>query len=147
MATDSIIANDPNQVAGQLSTAEIEAQVKAELLAELSVDDIRQMIQLAKSGFVKAPNEYPDSFDEYGRNFRRMVHRMAKVAPSTGRIYYEERPMAMSSAEARSMKPPGDYFDPDEKVWILRGVKRARDYPENTVEYWEEKTGPVPAPL
>jgi|SRR5262252_3577332 len=147
MATDSIIANDPDKVAGQMTTAEIEAQVKEELLKELSVDDIRQMIQLAKSGFAKPSHDYPDEFDEYGRNFRRMVHKMAKVAPSTGRIYYEERPMAMSAAEARAMKPPGDYFDIEEKVWILRGSKRQRDYPENTVEYWEEKTGGVPAPL
>jgi hypothetical protein len=144
---DSIIANDPAHVAGQLSTEDIEEEVKRELLKELSVDDIRQMITLAKSGFAKAPNEYPDSFDEYGRNFRRMLHRMTKISPSTGKLYYEDRPMAMSADEARRMKPPGDYFDPDEKVWILRGVKRARDYAENTVEYWEERSGATAAPV
>lgn len=141
---DSIIANDPNKVGAQLSTDDVEAQVKAELLKELSVDDIRSMIAMAKTGFVQAsrPEDYPDSFDEYGRNFRRKLHRMKKVGPS-GATYFEDRPMAASLVEARNMKPPGDYFDPEEKVWILRGVKRARDYPENTVGYWEETNGMV----
>jgi len=139
----SIIANDPNKVSGQSSTDEIEAQVKAELLKELSVDDIRQMINLAKTGFVKDPTDYPDTFDEYGRNFRRKLHRMARVSPSTGKVYYEDRPMAMSAEEARKMRPRGDYFDPDEKVWIIDGVKRQRDYPENTVDYWERTNGAI----
>lgn len=138
----SIIANDPAKVAGQMSTAEIEAEVKAELLRELSVDDIKNMISLAKSGFAKDPTEFPDSFDEYGRNFRRRLHRMQKVGPSGG-TYFEDRPMAFSLEEARRMKPPGDYFDPEEKVWILRGVKRQRDYPENTVGFWEATNGSV----
>src|SRR6516162_9211144 len=103
---DSIIANDPNKVGSQYSAEEIEAQVKAELLKELSVDDIRQMINLAKTGFkVSDPTDYPDTFDEYGRNFRRRLHRMAKVSPSTGKIYYEERKMANSAEEARKMRP------------------------------------------
>jgi len=141
---DSIIANDPSNVVGQLSTEEIEAQVKNELLKELSVDDIRQMIQLAKSGAMHDPTDFPDTFDEYGRNFRRRLHRMIKVSPSTGKNYYEDRPMCATLEEAR--KNNGDYFDNDEKVWILRGVKRQRDYPENTVEYWDEKTGVTEAP-
>lgn len=143
MATEhSTIANDPSKVSGQMSTEELEAEVKAELLKELSVDDIRNMIALAKSGFTKDPTDFPDTFDEYGRNFRRRVHRMAKVGPS-GSVYYEDRPMAASPEEARNMKPPGDYFDPTEKVWILRGVKRQRDYPENTVGFWESTNGQV----
>ena len=141
--SDSIIANDPAKVAGQLSTDEIEAQVKSELLKELSVDDIRSMINLAKTGFVTDPTDYPDRFDEYGRNFRRKLHRMAKISPSTGKLYYEERPMASSAEEARKMRPRGDYFDPDEKVWIIDGVKRQLDYPENTVDFWEKTNGQV----
>jgi hypothetical protein len=143
MPESSIIANDPNHSAGQYSTDEVEAQVKAELLKELSVDDIRQMISLAKSGFSSVRSEdLPDTFDEYGRNFRRKLHRMKKIGPS-GNLYYEDRPMALSLEEARSMKPAGDYFDSEEKVWILRGVKRQRDYPENTVGFWEETNGAV----
>jgi len=144
---DSIIANDPNKVGSQYSAEEVEAQVKAELLKELSVDDIRQMISLAKAGFVShgRPEDFPDSFDEYGRNFRRKLHRMKKVGPS-GNTYYEDRPMASSLEEARNMKPSGDYFDSEEKVWILRGVKRQRDYPENTVDYWNEAES-RPAPV
>jgi hypothetical protein len=67
---------------------------------------------------------------------------MKKVGPS-GNTYYEDRPMASSLEEARNMKPAGDYFDSEEKVWILRGVKRQRDYPENTVGFWEETNGAV----
>lgn len=142
-ASDSIIANDPSRVSGQSSTEEIEAQVKAELLKELSVDDIRQMINLAKTGFAQTPTDYPDTFDEYGRNFRRMLHRMERVSPSTGKHYFEDRPMARSAEEARKMRPVGDYFDIDEKVWIIGGIKRQRDYPENTVDFWESTNGAV----
>lgn len=141
--SDSIIANDPAKVSGQLTTEQVEAEVKAELLKELSIDDIRQMINLAKTGTFQPASDAPDTFDEYGRNFRRMLHRMERVSPSTGKHYFEDRPMARSAEEARKMRPPGDYFDFEEKVWILGGIKRARDYPENTVDFWESTNGAV----
>jgi hypothetical protein len=133
----ALIANNPasDGRTPELVRKEVEDKIKAELLKDLSLEDVRNMIQMVKSGIKPqaGPTEYPDEFDEHGRNFRRMVHKMEMVG-SSGDTYFVERPMALSLEDARKMRPPGDYFDIDEKVWILRGAKRQRDYPENTVE-------------
>ena len=136
----NLVANSP--VAPTQVRRDLEDKIKMELLADLSLEDVRNLVKLIKSGG-KLPvgqEEYPDEFDEFGRNFRRMVHRMEMVG-ANGYSYFDERPMAMSLKEARGMKPPGDFFDIDEKVWILRGIKRQRDYVENTVGYMQSGKG------
>jgi hypothetical protein len=137
-AVSSLIANNPEAPAMPAVRAEIEAEIKAELLKDVSLDEVRELIQFIRGGGLKkasaSPYDAPDEFDEWGRNMRRMVHRMEVTGPSGG-IRIEERPMAMSIKEARESNPPKDFFDIDAKVWILRGVKRQRDYPENTANY------------
>jgi hypothetical protein len=135
----SLVSNSPD-ASTEAVNAEVEAEIKAELLKELSVAEVRQMIDVVKSGAFTNPRDAPDEFDEFGRNFRRMVHKMEVIGPSGGK-YYVERPMANSLVEARKAKPPADFFDIDEQVWILRGVKRQRDYPENTVDGWAQMHG------
>lgn len=132
-AVSSLVANKPETPEEQ--AARLEEAAKAELLKELSLEDVRNLVSMIRNNTLPTSQQsHPDSFDEFGRNFRRMVHRIEKVG-SSGTTYFEERPMALSLQEARSMKPPGDYFDPNEQIWILRGVKRQKDYPENTVDY------------
>lgn len=132
-AVSNLVANKPESPEEEASR--LEEAAKAELLKGLSLEDVRNLVQMVRNNTLPASQQsHTDSFDEYGRNFRRMVHRM-EVVGSSSETYFTERPMANSLVEARNMKPPGDYFDPDEKIWILRGVKRQRDYPENTKEY------------
>src|SRR4029077_2093678 len=120
----SLVANDPNAPQTIKLRQEAEDQLKMELLRELSLDDVRQIVNAVRSGAldqVTHPHDSPDSFDEYGRNFRRMVHRFERVG-SSGKKYIEERPMALSLEDARNQKPPADYFDVNDLVWVLRGV-------------------------
>jgi len=138
---NNLIANSPDDNNASVNE-ELEARMKMELLGDLSLDDIKQVVKAVKSGVLSRPEDQPDSFDEYGRNFRRMVHRMEMVGPS-GHSYWVERPMASSLEEARKQRPPADYFDPNDKCWIWRGIKRQIDYPENTVGFYEETNGKV----
>lgn len=137
-AVSSLIANNPDAPTIPVARAEVEAEIKAELLKDVSLDEVRDLIQFIRGGGLKkatqSPYDAPDEFDEFGRNMRRMVHQMEVTGPS-GATRIEERAMALSLKEARESVPPKDYFDIDNKVWILRGVKRQRDYPENTVDY------------
>lgn len=138
---NSLVANSPD--AANISVnQEIESKMKMELLGDLSLDDIKQVVTAVKSGILNRPEDQPDSFDEYGRNFRRMVHRMEQIGPS-GHKYTVERPMASTLEDARKQRPPADYFDPNDKCWVLRGVKRQIDYPENTVGFYDETSGKV----
>jgi hypothetical protein len=138
---NSLIANSPDSNTSSVNE-ELEARMKMELLGDLSLDDIKQVVKAVKSGILSRPEDQPDSFDEYGRNFRRMVHLVDMVGPS-GSQYKIERPMANSLEEARKQRPPADYFDPNDKCWIIRGVKRTIDYPENTVGFYEQTNGKV----
>ena len=134
----SLVANKPESPAEE--AARLEEAAKAELLKELSLEDVRNLVAMVRNNTLPVSQQsHPDEFDEFGRNFRRMVHKMERVG-SSGTPYFDEVPMANSLEEARKMKPPGDYFDPNEKIWILRGVKRQKDYPENQVGY----TGGMP---
>src|SRR5207244_782260 len=117
-------------------------EMKAELLKELSLDDVRNLVALAKSGATSMGIDAPDSFDEYDRNFGRMVRRVQRMAPG-GALYWEERPIAKTIEEAQKTRK--DYFDGVNKVWIREGKYRERDYPENTVEYWEERSKQIGA--
>lgn len=129
----SLVANKPESPEEERDR--LEQAAKLELLSGLTLDDVRSLVNMVRNNTLPASQQsHPDSFDEYGRNFRRMVHRYQRVGPS-GTVYWDERPMANSLVEARKTKPPADYFDPNDKVWILRGVKRQLDYPENTVQY------------
>jgi len=138
---NSLVSNDPNAPSAIKLREDAENALKAELLKEISLEDVRLIVDAVRSGAIDRvvhPHDSPDTFDEYGRNFRRMVHRYQRVG-SSGRLYWDERPFALSLEEARAQKPPADYFDITDQVWVLRGVKRQRDYPENTVGYWEQK--------
>lgn len=136
----SIVANTPEaQTTTEPSnlSRRAEEMMKAELLKELSLEDIKLMISTIKSGVMTNPQDAPDSFDEYGRNFRRMVH-LLEVPHNNGEGNYTiERPMAKSLVEAR--KENSDYFDIDAKTWILYGTKRQLDYPENTAGYMQKE--------
>lgn len=131
----SLVANNPDEPALPAARAEVEAEIKAELLKDVSLEEVRDLIQFIRGGGLKQQNssqDAPDSFDEFGRNFRRMVHLM-EVTGAAGEVRKVERPMARSLKEAREQN--ADYFDLAEQTWILRGVKRQRDRPENTVGY------------
>jgi hypothetical protein len=132
-AVSNLVANKPESPEEEASR--LEEAAKAELLKGLSLEDVRNLVSMVRNNTLPASQQsHADTFDEFGRNFRRMVHRM-EVVGSSSTPYFDERPMAMSLEEARKTKPPSDYFDPNEQVWILRGVKRQKDYPENTVDY------------
>jgi hypothetical protein len=129
----SLVANKPESPEEERDR--LEQTAKLELLSGLTLDDVRNLVNMVRNNTLPASQQsHSDSFDEHGRNFRRMVHKMQVVGPS-GTVYWDERPMANSIAEARKQKPAADYFDPNDKVWILRGVKRQLDYPENTVSF------------
>jgi len=133
----SLIANNPDAPLIPEARAELEATIKAELLKDVSLEEVRELIQFIRNGGLKraaSPNDHPDEFDEHGRNFRRMVHLMEVTGPS-GEIRRVERPMAATLAEARKMSPPGDFYDINQSTWILYGFKRQRDLPENTVDH------------
>lgn len=136
----SIVSNSPAAQNIDTQRKAVEDELKAELLKELSLDDVRQIITLAKSGTVYS-HDAPDSFDELGRNFHRMVRRV-KIMGTSGE-YWTERPMARNIDEARKEKK--DYYDPVAKVWIRSGYKREMDYPENTVDYWDKQSEKVEA--
>src|SRR4030095_732890 len=131
----SLVANvpeAPNEV-----RAEAEEKIKAELLKDISLEEVRSLVQFIRNGGLNkaaSPHDPPDEFDEYGRNFRRMVHLMDVVGPG-GTVRQEDRPMAPSLKKAREARPHADYFDPDEKIWILYGFKRQKSRPENNVGY------------
>lgn len=129
----SLVANKPESPEEEQSR--LEQAAKLELLSGLTLEDVRNLVNMVRNNTLPASQQsHTDSFDEYGRNFRRMVRRYEAVG-SGGTVYWTERPMANSLVDARKAKPPADYFDPNDKVWILRGVKRQLDYPENTVQY------------
>lgn len=135
---ESIVANTPESVKPESSLMRTRAEemLKAELLKDLSLDDVRLMVQTIKSGVLTNSQDAPDSFDEHGRNFRRMVH-LLEIPHNDGKgSYFIERPMAKSLIDAR--KESSDYFDIDAKTWILYGTKRQLDYPENTAGYMEK---------
>lgn len=128
-----LVANKPESP--EEEQIRLEEAAKSELLKELSLEDVRNLVSMVRNNSIPMSQQsHTDTFDEFGRNFRRMVHKMEMVG-SSSTPYFTERPMALSLDEARKMKPPGDYFDPNDKVWILRGVKRQSDYPENTAGY------------
>lgn len=137
---NSLVANSPGE--NVTVNEELEARMKMELLGDLSIDDIKQVVKAVKSGVLNRAEDQPDSFDEYGRNFRRMVRKVEMIGPS-GNHYWTERPMALSLEDARKSRPPADYFDTNDKCWIIRGSKRTIDYPENTVGFFEETEGKV----
>ena len=133
----ALIANNPDSPLVPAARAEIEAEIKAELLKDVSLEEVRDLIQFIRGGGLKRPqssNDAADEFDEYGRNFRRMVHRM-EVTGISGAVRVIERPMARTLKEARDANPPSDYYDPDEGTWILYGIKRQRNRPENEVGF------------
>lgn len=136
MLDTSIIANTPEITQSVEVKAKAEEALKMELLKELSIDDVRAMILAAKSGAFTNSHDEPDTFDEKGRNYRRMVHKIEVSGPS-GSVHTEERPMAHTLLEAR--KNQSDWYDPDGETWVLYGYKRQADYPENTVGYWENR--------
>jgi hypothetical protein len=141
----SIVANSPEALTNSAGPEELrkdlEDRVKLEILSGLSLEDIRSLVHLVKNGIPPTmQTDYPDEFDEFGRNFRRMVHRIERAGAS-GDNYFDERPMASSLKEARESRPAADYFDPNEKVWILYGFKRQRDYVENTAGYMQTGAG------
>ena len=129
----NLVANKPETP--EQEKERLEEAAKAELLKGLSLEDVRNLVQMVRNNTLPASQQsHSDTFDEHGRNFRRMVHKIEKVGPS-GTTYWDEHPMANTLEDARKHKPPADYFDPDAQVWILRGYKRQKDYPENTVDY------------
>lgn len=132
----SLVANNPDSPMVPEIRSEIEAEIKAELLKDVSLEEIRELVGFVRNGGLKksTPNDHPDEFDESGRNYRRMVHRVEVTGPS-GNIRYEERPFANSREESRKSNPPLDYYDLTEGTWILYGYKRQKDREENTVGY------------
>jgi len=139
VANNPVVQSDPNS--SDTMRRQIEEELKAELLKDLTLDDVRNLVTMAKSGFI-AGQDSPDTFDEHGRNFARMVRRLQRMSPG-GSLYWEERPMARTMAEALNERK--DYFDPVAKVWIREGRKREKDYPENTVEFWDQKSAEIGA--
>lgn len=139
VANNPVVLNDPNS--SDMMRRQIEEELKAELLKDLTLDDVRNLVTMARTGFI-AGQDSPDSFDDNGRNFARMVRRLQRMAPG-GSTYWEERPMARTLIEAQKEKK--DWFDPINKVWIRDGRKREKDYPENTVEFWDQRSTDIGA--
>jgi hypothetical protein len=139
-----LVANNPAPSTDTNSSdmrKQIEEEMKSELLRELSLDDVRNLVAMARTGVLMG-SDAPDMFDEYDRNLGRMVRRVQRMAPG-GALYWEERPIAKTLAEAA--KDRKDWFDPSNKVWIREGKYREKDYPENTVEYWAERSNQIGA--
>lgn len=139
VANNPSVQNDPNS--SDAMRKQVEDELKAELLRDLSLDDVRNLVTMAKSGYAGGM-EAPNTFDDLDRNFARMVRRVQRMSPG-GTMYWEERPMVRTLQEA--IKEHKDWYDPINKVWIREGRKREKDYPENTVEFWTEHSAQIGA--
>ena len=64
----SLIANSPDSPLIPEARADIEATIKNELLKDVSLDEVRELVQFIRSGGLRraaSPHDLPDEFDEF----------------------------------------------------------------------------------